>query len=404
MDERVERFKALMRALNPSEDPRKALERGHVLRHPRNVGGKIADYLTIQPDSTHVIVGGIGSGKSTELMAIEQKLNAREDMAAIYIDVAKEQDPDSLKDGDLLLLFGLKLSAALSSPITPEQRNAVAWLTDFALGTWDTPEHGESPYEDEPRHPEIWVTGNIRPPVSASQSERVGTIAKRVATLLAVSPGRDHVALFDSLDRHHKDDVLSLLLDQDVRVLSELGVGVVTAMPLRHLYGGGHSIVDRVQQFWHLPYIDVARDSVGRAFMVRMLMTRAPTGMLAGDAAEAAVDASGGVLRDAISITKMAAMLAFSLEKDSVGLDEMAAAIRAYGQDHRLGLDTARMKVLREMTRAQSAFVPTSELGLEMIQTRRVLHYVGPDGDRFELHPAIAELIKPRARPQETIV
>jgi hypothetical protein len=54
---------------------------------PHSVSSRLAAELTISPASSHLLVGGVGSGKTTELLAIQRRMASLADTAALNIDV-----------------------------------------------------------------------------------------------------------------------------------------------------------------------------------------------------------------------------------------------------------------------------------------------------------------------------
>ena len=107
------------------------------------------------------------------------------------------------------------------------------------------------------------------------------------------------------------------------------------------------------------------------------------------------VVASGGVIRDIIALTRMATQRAFTRGAERPELVDAEQAIRSLGDDHRLGLDDQSVAMLNALRHGRDDFTPTTGINLELIETRRILHYSGPDGDRFEIHPT---LIRPTPR------
>src|SRR5208282_820121 len=64
----------------------------------------------LEPGSQQLLVGGIGSGKTTELLLAERWLREQEHVLPLYIDVSAETDLSSLNSGSLLASFGMHLA------------------------------------------------------------------------------------------------------------------------------------------------------------------------------------------------------------------------------------------------------------------------------------------------------
>jgi chromosomal replication initiation ATPase DnaA len=82
--DRLERFRAARAKLDPAGDPAHAMEQFYV-DTPRSVGARIAAELALAPASSHLLVGGVGSGKTTELLATARRIAAIADVATLYV-------------------------------------------------------------------------------------------------------------------------------------------------------------------------------------------------------------------------------------------------------------------------------------------------------------------------------
>ncbi len=85
--DRRTRFRDYMRRLDPTGDPVLAVEGGLYVPPPNAVSRRIATRIELEPASSHLLVGGIGSGKTTELIAIERALAKVDDLRPVRVDV-----------------------------------------------------------------------------------------------------------------------------------------------------------------------------------------------------------------------------------------------------------------------------------------------------------------------------
>jgi hypothetical protein len=69
MQDRLTLYRNYMSQLDAAADPFRAMERGLYVSHSREIARQIATRVELQPSSTHLIIGGIGSGKTTQLLA-----------------------------------------------------------------------------------------------------------------------------------------------------------------------------------------------------------------------------------------------------------------------------------------------------------------------------------------------
>ena len=59
---------------------------------PGSVSSRLAAELSLAPRSTHLLIGGVGSGKTTQLLAAQRLVSQIHDVRALYIDVSKRHD------------------------------------------------------------------------------------------------------------------------------------------------------------------------------------------------------------------------------------------------------------------------------------------------------------------------
>lgn len=74
--------------------------------NPRSVSSRIAAELALAPASSHLLVGGVGSGKTTELLATERRVAGIPDIARLYVDVTKQHDIAKMAPGAIIAQVG----------------------------------------------------------------------------------------------------------------------------------------------------------------------------------------------------------------------------------------------------------------------------------------------------------
>src|SRR5580704_14309461 len=92
--DRLERFRLLMARLDPAGDPAHALTAGFYVPPAGSASARIAARLALASSSTHLLVGGVGSGKTTELLDVKRRLDQLADTCALYVDVTRRHDID----------------------------------------------------------------------------------------------------------------------------------------------------------------------------------------------------------------------------------------------------------------------------------------------------------------------
>ena len=74
------------------------IEGGYYVEPPgRTVAHDLGPRLELEPTSSHIVLGGVGSGKTTQLMVMCDRLNRVDDILALFIDVTEHCDPHQLQ-------------------------------------------------------------------------------------------------------------------------------------------------------------------------------------------------------------------------------------------------------------------------------------------------------------------
>src|ERR1035437_6656217 len=116
--QRRERFREYMRKLNPPSPARLAIDSGLVVKDLHGALFKtLAARADLEPGSQQLLVGGTGSGKTTELLMAEKWLEKQGQTLSLYIDISSETDLSGLNSGALLAGFGIHLAEAVFSKI-----------------------------------------------------------------------------------------------------------------------------------------------------------------------------------------------------------------------------------------------------------------------------------------------
>jgi hypothetical protein len=264
---------------------------------------------------------------------------------------------------------------------------------NWALGYTEDPRVYADDSDDEYG---VQVDGVVTPPqadwheIAATQVERLAEFAEAMR-----ASGRHFVVLFDSLDRTTNRGAFTQLVDQDIAALRRCEIGVVLIGPIRSLEGFGRLEVDRFDKLHVQGPIDVAQDDAGREFMFQVLRARVDEAMLADREALAIVAASGGVLRDLISLAKAAGEEAYLHGSDAIAMAHVEAAIDTFGRSMMVGLHKAEVDTLKHL-RDGGGFVWTTDDDLSLLATRRVLEYPRRR-EQFSVHPTIVPLLDQKA-------
>jgi hypothetical protein len=384
---RRERFKQYMTRVAAAADPALAIEQKLYVHPPNAISDVIARKFEIEPTSRHLVVGSIGSGKTTQLLVATQELNALPDIRAVYVDVSRKQDLVKLQPGCLVALAGLALLEGHPFVDYRERRS----FTNWANGYWLDPDaYGDA--DDGGEH----IDGVVTPPqpewheISSVQVDRLARFAE-----VERNAGRHFVVLFDSLDRTTNRVGFTQLIDQDIAALRRCNIGVVLIGPIRSLEGFGRLEVDRFDKLHVQGPVDVEQDPAGRDFLFRVLRARVEASMLPDGEARALVAASGGVLRDLISLAKAAGDEAYLSGAEAIEMRHVQAAADAFGRSLMIGLHKPEIDTLKHL-RSSGGFVWTTDEDLALLATRRVLEYPHRTPP-FSVHPTIVSLLDQKA-------
>ena len=125
---RREVWRDFMGRFEPSGDPRDAVERGFYVPRPgRTLAEQLAARFELKPAASHLLMGGVGSGKTTQLLVARDRLEATGDVNAVYVDVSLTVEPNAVRVGDLVVAVGLALAKQLEHT-TGDAAEALGWL------------------------------------------------------------------------------------------------------------------------------------------------------------------------------------------------------------------------------------------------------------------------------------
>jgi len=412
---RREKFRAYMKNFNPTAPASDAIDSGLVLEDLHNsLSRSLAARADLEPGSQQLLAGGIGSGKTTELLLAEKCLYAEGNTAPLFIDITAETDLSGLDSGALLAAFGLhlvrafrqeQLQAGFSGEQFAEVKKAANRIKEFSFGKtesrWvDDYDYYEPPPEEEdgPPEPGHYITvrtpGKLQPPFPALQRD-IQQIREPLEMFLTAARKLFHdvVVIFDGLDRLIGVEKFWAVAYQDLRALRKLQVSVLAAAPLSILYGAGRQISENFDRVYHLQTLAAEPEKL--AVLKSVLEQRSVTEMLGSQQAERICVASGGVLRDLITLARDAGDEAYISGSDQIRLEDVEKAVGQLGTGYLRGLGPGQLKALSTLNKTGS-FDPNSSVNMELLVTGRALEYSSTD---FRVHPALLPLItKPEAR------
>jgi hypothetical protein len=399
---RRERFRQYMTRLTTGAAPMRVVTDGLYVPVPSGasaVAEKLAARLDLEPASSHLVVGGIGTGKSTQLLVSAERLRELPDILPLYIDVASHHDLNHLRSGVLIVIAGLALSEYLDQQNSDLEKKTRNEFRKAATGYTVWVDDNEPDYDDrhEPGTP-VEVKGVLvppNPPFDYTSEQRLKYVTALVEAVREASGRRNVVLLMDSLDRAPDLQAFGAVIGNDIRGLNVLGLGVVVVGPLGVLFGANRVLTERFDHTYYVSAVNVGSET-GPSFLKEILWRRIPRDALTTEAADGLSHYSGGVIRDLLSLARSAGEEAYVSGSDTITSDHVDRAVDAFGRSMMVVLDDAELKTLQRV-RTSGTFVSSSDKDIALLVTRRVLEYVN-GRSRYAVHPTIAPLLEALAK------
>ena len=371
---RKDLYRGFLRRFNPAADPEASVKADLIegaLTSDRT--RRMVPRLLLRPGSQHLLIGGIGSGKSTQLKLLQESIQATEPATlALLVDVSKFADLRTSQPGAIILAVVLAANQQDALPANAAQalistfRNA-GHIT-YGHNSWaEPPWPGENDPSDEERagFKRVKVLGLITPPAQTISGalEQIAQLLQELRSALERS-GQELVLMLDGMDRLLDQQAFWQFVDQDFAVIRKLGISLVATAPLSLLYAQGRTVLDHFDSFESVPAIET--DGPGLALLLQVLKRRNVEELIHPALHSTLAKASGGILRDLISLVQAAAQNAYLEDSDAVTDANVDDAINSY----LLGLGSKQRNQLQNINQWRS-FSPTSKDDLDLLISRR---------------------------------
>jgi hypothetical protein len=419
MKNRLDFFRQQMAAFEGSANPFKAIENGYYVPQPgKSVSDRIADRIALRPASTHLLLGGIGSGKTTQLLKILDRIDSFPEKTYVrYIDVSLSTDIAKITPGVLVAIIGITLANLMADSEENKIKNDIEAVRKIAYGYSETKESnqivesifkkqrydyesinlpmGVSPIDLALGRSQIKKVEHHYPGIlSPVSKQKSNTLTNAVQNLyFATKKKHEHVVfLLDGLDRLDNSKAFSSMILNDMREISAIGISCVVVGSIKILHEEYRDILEQAvdyldyQSCW-----DVANDNNARTFFELVLSNRAAKDFITSDARESIIRYSGGILRDLINITQSSIEEAYLLGDDNITLIHVDKAVQTFGSAKLLGLTKSDIAILQEFANGRS-LPPSSDDEIKMLITRRIVEYVHPER-RCAIHPALLPIL-----------
>jgi Cdc6-like AAA superfamily ATPase len=419
---RLDFLKSQISAFEGSMNPSKAIELGYYVTEPRkSVSELIAKRLALRPASTHLLLGGIGSGKTTQLLRTFDRVNELlENTYVRYIDVSLYTDISKISPKVLITIVGLTLANLMSEEEDTAVKKNIEFIQRFAYGYSEvikTPDkikrteiltdkifevHYNSNLQDiihsmshadsvrHFHHPGVLV------PKNEQQRDKLTTAVNELyqSVVRKDKENKQMVFLFDGLDRLDDSKSFSYMIANDLREMSLIGIGSVVIGSARTLYEELKDTIEKSVDFIYLQScLDIQNDREAHDFFTSILKKRASENFLSSEVTESLIRYSGGVLRDLMSITQSSIEELYLSDDEDLMLTHVEKAAESFGRSRLLGLTENDIDTLRNFAAGKSLF-PASDAEIKLMVTGRIIEYMHPKR-RCIIHPSLLTVLTP---------
>jgi len=276
-----------MSAFEGTSDPQRAVERGFYVNLPNNPIEEITGRVALRPSSVHLLFGGIGSGKTTQLLLTKKALNELEDIKAIYVDVSLVTDISDLQSGALIAIAGLELIKNLGGINNTQINKHKQTIEKAAYGYSEKKIVTKSllnpslsleamklftGYE----HEETIIHKGLLSSEKQENRELVLDAFSQLNKAAKEITKKYTVFLFDSLDRLRNSQIFINSALEDVIDINNIGTGSVLIGSIATMYAERERIAEISGYNYFLPYCNVSENDEARQFFKDILTIRDP--------------------------------------------------------------------------------------------------------------------------------
>lgn len=401
MSDRLKFFRRLMSAFEGTSNPQRAVERGFYVNLPNNPIEEITGRVALRPSSVHLLFGGIGSGKTTQLLLTQQALNELEDIKAIYVDVSSVTDISDLKSGALIAIAGIELITILGDIEESKLKSSKKIIENTAYGYSEIktlPSLSEALNaslaifrDSSPRK----IVENHKGLLSTEKQENKDLVLQAFSNLCKAAQeklGREIIFLFDGLDRLSDSQVFIDSALNDIVEIKNAGIGSVLVGSVVTIYKKRENITSFDNSSYYLPYLDVFESAEAQDFFADVIKVRDDENLINPDVRKFLTLKSGGVLRDLMSLCQASIEEAYMDGSDRIMEQHAIQAALFLARSKIIGLSESNINILRQVLTEKHFFPRTSE-DCELLLTGHILEYRYPR-QRFVVHPILAPIIE----------
>jgi hypothetical protein len=378
-----------MAAFEGAANPSEAIESGYYVHAPgKLLVDTISGRIALRPSSSHLLLGGIGSGKTTQLLVACQQINEIEDTHAIYVDVSLYTDISQITSGVLTAIAGVELAKLIEDS---EDENIIQ-----SIDSIHTLANGYTYYYDgyDDYDSDLISIKGIIPKKSEGYGIRLDLLELVSKLTKAASEKYGNIVfLFDGLDRLDDTKVFIKLVYSDAKAISSVGIGLVLVGSLTAIYGNYRDTVDKsLDYFCYQPFFDVENDLEAYNFFEKIIQTRSSEDFIEESAIKILILSSGGVLRDFITLTQASIEETYLSGEDQVGQKQVLKAVDSFSRSQLLGVSDKELIILDQVIKTKT-FIPRTDEDLRLLVRRLILEYREPKIS-YAVHPAIKQILE----------
>jgi energy-coupling factor transporter ATP-binding protein EcfA2 len=398
MKNRLELFREQIAAFDGAADPVRAIAKGYVIEEPHHYSiNALFKRISLRPQSKNLLIGGIGSGKTTQLLRLQQLFQEASDIGIYphYVDITEYTKPNDVQVGTLDAIIGLELVKILKGKGLQVDGTREKLIQEFAYGSTITRDLTKLADPLVANQIALQSLQTSRVPGVLSSRPRSPDSSNRLAQVLS-SLIKDFQAefqqtpyfLFDGLDRVDEVEKVTRIASPNLQA-SKIGFLIVGAASL--LYSSFIDSLDSI--FSHIEYrsaFDVKKDREAYLFFRHVLFARSDKVFSQGAALRDLIVFSGGVLRDLINLAQESIQEAYLADAEIVDQQHVRKAVDSMGRAKILGLNQEQYEILTNFTKS-TLIAPTSPSEIYLLSSGRILEYRFPSR-RFDLHPVLKKL------------
>ena len=398
MSDRLQFFREQMAAFEGTSNPQKAIEKGYFIKQPRNsLTNTIANRIALRPSSSHLLIGGIGSGKTTQLMMARDRINEIDDTHAVYVDASLYTDISEIQPGALIAIVGLVLSDLTQDSENKSIISLRKYITTQAYGYSEhISDFYQEQYIEQQDSEYIFHTGILNK--ESPSKKTFPNKEKWIKTINKLSQeqqkarNKKTVIIIDGLDRLNDVLLFSKLVNDDIEVITEAGVGIVLVGCLTVNYSEYRaSILQLFDHFYFQPCFNINSDAEDRLFFKDLINARSKENFIKESAIISLIDYSGGILRDLINLTQVAIEEAYMSDGEYVDISHVMSAVDSFARVRILSISREDLKIIEELCQ-QDNFFPKTKDDIKLLANQVILEYNCTE-KKYAVHPTIRHLL-----------